>query len=100
MLSHEQEIHFTCVLQLELHHVHEDNGTSHLEPQNQVEMPLTIHHEIYIDIVVLGKWQAACVSEIIVELTTFLPCSLMSEMEYNGECCGCFTPVTSNTATL
>ena len=40
-----------------------------------------------VDTVVLGKFQAACVSKITVELTTFLPCSLMSEMEYNGECC-------------
>ena len=44
-----------------------------------------------VDTVVLGKCQAACISKISVELTTFLPCSLMSEMEYNGECCGCFT---------
>ena len=41
-----------------------------------------------VDAVVLGKCQAACVT---VALTSFLPCSLMSEMEYNGECCGCFT---------
>ena len=44
-----------------------------------------------VDTVVLGKCQAACISKITVELTTFLPCSLMSEMEYNGECFGCFT---------
>jgi len=31
------------------------------------------------------KFQAACIS------TTFLPCILMNETEYNGECCGCFT---------
>ena len=34
-----------------------------------------------VDTVVLGKFQAACVSKITVELTTFLPCSLMSETE-------------------
>jgi len=44
-----------------------------------------------VDTVVLGECQAACVSKITVELTTFLPCSLTSETEYNGECCGCFT---------
>ena len=36
---------------------------------------------VTVDTVVLGKCQAACVSKITVELTTFLPCSLMSEME-------------------
>jgi len=35
-----------------------------------------------VDTVVLGKFQAACISKITVELTTFLPCSLMSETEY------------------
>ena len=44
-----------------------------------------------VDTVVLRKFQAACVSKITVELTTFLPCSIMSETDYNGECCGCFT---------
>ena len=44
-----------------------------------------------VDTVVLRKFQAACVSKITVELTTFLPCSLMSETKYNGECCECFT---------
>ena len=43
-----------------------------------------------VDTVVLGKFQAACVSKITVELTTFLPCGLMSETEYNGECLGMF----------
>ena len=33
------------------------------------------------DTVVLGKCQAACVSKITVGLTTFLPCSIMSETE-------------------
>ena len=41
--------------------------------------------------VVLSKCQGACISEITVELTTFTPCSLMRETEYNGECCRCFT---------
>ena len=36
---------------------------------------------VIVDTVVLGKCQAACVSKITVELTTFLPCSLMSETE-------------------
>ena len=45
---------------------------------------------VKIDTVVLGKCQAACVSKITVEPTTFLPCGLMSETEYNRECCGCF----------
>ena len=44
-----------------------------------------------VDTVVLRKFQAACVSKITVELTTFLPGSLMSETKYNGECCECFT---------
>ena len=44
-----------------------------------------------VDTVVLRKFQAACVSKITVELTTFLPCSLTSETKYNGECCECFT---------
>ena len=38
---------------------------------------------VKVDTVVLGKFQAACASKITVELTTFLPCSLMREMEYN-----------------
>jgi len=42
-----------------------------------------------VDTVVFGKFQAAFVSKITVELTTFLPCSLMNEMEYNSECCEC-----------
>ena len=46
---------------------------------------------VKVDTVVLGKFQAACVSKITVELTTFLPCSLMSKTEYNGKCCGYFT---------
>ena len=55
-----------------------------------------------VDTVVLGKCQAACISEITVELTTFLPCSLTNEMDYtcNRGCCGCLQPVTSNAATL
>ena len=39
---------------------------------------------VKVDTVVLGKFQAACISKITVELPTFLPCSLMSETEYNG----------------
>ena len=35
--------------------------------------------------VVLGKFQAACIPKITVELTTFLPCILMSETEYNAK---------------
>jgi len=46
---------------------------------------------VTVDTVILGKFQAACVPKITVELTTFSPCSLMSKTEYNGECCGCFT---------
>ena len=38
-----------------------------------------------VDTVVLGKFQAACVSKITVELTTFLPCIPMDETEYNGD---------------
>ena len=37
--------------------------------------------KVTVDAVVLGKCQAACVSKITVELTTFLPCSLISETE-------------------
>jgi len=40
----------------------------------------------------LQQYLAACVSNITVrELTTFLHCSLMSEMDYIGEYFGCFT---------
>ena len=53
-----------------------------------------------IDTVVLSKFQAACISKITIELTPFLPCGLMSETKYIGECCGCFTPMTSNAAAL
>jgi len=35
-----------------------------------------------VDTVVLGKFQAACISKITVELTTFLPCILTNETEY------------------
>ena len=44
-----------------------------------------------VDTVVLRKFRAACVSEITVEITAFLPCSLMRESEYNGGRFGCFT---------
>jgi len=44
-----------------------------------------------VDTVVLGKFKGDCVSKITVELTTSLPCSLMSKTEYNGECCRCLT---------
>ena len=44
-----------------------------------------------VDTVVLRKFRAACVSEITVEITAFLPCSLMRETEYNGGRFGCFT---------
>ena len=44
-----------------------------------------------VDTVVLRKFQGACISKITVELTTFLPCGLMSETKYIGECCRCFT---------
>ena len=43
-----------------------------------------------VDTVVLRKFRAACVSEITVEITAFLPCSLMRETEYNGGRFGCF----------
>jgi len=46
---------------------------------------------VKVDTIVFGKFQAACISKITVELTAFLPCTIMSEMKYNGECCGCFT---------
>ena len=46
---------------------------------------------VTVDTVVLCKFQAACVSKITVEVTTFLSCGLMSKMKYIGECCGCFT---------
>jgi len=36
---------------------------------------------VSVDTVVLGECQAACVSKITVELTIFLPCTLMSETE-------------------
>ena len=41
-----------------------------------------------VDTVVLGKFQAACISRITVELTTFLLCVLT--IKQNGECCRCF----------
>ena len=44
-----------------------------------------------VNTVVLCKFQAACISKIIVELTTFLLCDLMSKMKCIGECCGGFT---------
>ena len=37
---------------------------------------------VIVDTVVLRKFRAACVSEITVEITAFLPCSLMRETEY------------------
>ena len=36
---------------------------------------------VVVDTVVLGKFQAACVSKITIGLTTFLPCSLMNKTE-------------------
>jgi len=44
-----------------------------------------------VDTVVLRKFLAARISKITVELTTFLPCRLMSKTKFIGECCGCFT---------
>jgi len=41
---------------------------------------------VTVDTVVLGKFQAASVSKITVELTTFFPCTLMSKTKYDGEC--------------
>ena len=35
-----------------------------------------------VDTIVISKFQAACFSKITVELTTFLPCGLMSETEW------------------
>jgi len=46
---------------------------------------------VTVDTVVLGKLQAACISKITVEPTTFLPCSLKNETEYNRECYRHFT---------
>ena len=43
-----------------------------------------------LDTVILGKFRAACVSKITVELTTFLPCIPVEETECNGSCCGSF----------
>ena len=53
-----------------------------------------------VDTVVLGKSQAACVSKITVERTTFLPCILMNEMEHNGGCGRCFATSGVNAAAL
>ena len=39
---------------------------------------------VTVDIVILDKFQAAYVSKITVELTTFLPCSLKNKTECNG----------------
>ena len=44
-----------------------------------------------VDTVVLCKFRAACVSKILVEITAFVPCSLMKETEYSGGRLGCFT---------
>ena len=52
------------------------------------------------DTVVLGKFQAACIPKITVELTTFLPCSLTNETEYNKDVADVSQPVTSNAAAL
>ena len=46
---------------------------------------------VTVDTVVLGKFQAACVSKITGELTTFLPCVPMDETEYNRGGCRSFT---------
>ena len=47
---------------------------------------------VRVDTVVLGKLQAACISKITVEPTTFLPCGLMNETtEHNRECYRHFT---------
>ena len=52
---------------------------------------------VAVDTVVLSKLQVACVSKITVELATFFPCILTTEMEYNSGCfvacdikCSCF----------
>ena len=39
---------------------------------------------VTVDTVVLGKFQAFCISKNTVELTTFLPCILTNKTEYNG----------------
>ena len=44
--------------------------------------------------VVLGKFQAACISKITVELTTFLPCTLMNEMKSTESVAVVLRPVT------
>ena len=44
-----------------------------------------------VDTVVLRKFRAACVSKITVDITTFLPYSLMRETKYNGGDFSCFT---------
>ena len=50
-----------------------------------------------VDTVELGKCQAACIFRITVELTIFLPCSLMNIMESVADV---LRPETSNTAAL
>jgi len=46
---------------------------------------------VTVDTVILDKFQAAYVSKITVELTTFLPCSLKNKTECNGGYCSGFT---------
>ena len=41
---------------------------------------------VTVDAVVLGKFQAACISKITIELTTFLPCIVTNKTEYNSGC--------------
>ena len=48
------------------------------------------HATATVDTVVLGKFQAACVSKITVQLTTLLPCILMNKSECNRGCCRSF----------
>ena len=54
-----------------------------------------------VDTVALRKFRAICASKITVEITAFLPCSLMKEMEYNTEDVSIVLRlVTSNAAAL
>ena len=54
-----------------------------------------------VDTKALGKFQAACVSQITVDLTTLLSCILTSKMKYyhNTGCC-VFLALMPNAATL
>jgi len=55
---------------------------------------------VTVDTVVLGKLQAACISKITVELTTFLPCIPRTKRNITEGVAEVLQPVTSNAVAL